>query len=330
MSDANFMTDVANNMILDLENQLDWINEMCSSTSLRTGDMSTHDKVLHLELDKCIASADEMYKAMKFSLAVKWAHHEVAILKKKYREYHAKSELAMHKGCLMRLIRAQVIMMSPIITHWSEHVWRDILGEPKSVMVADWPEIRGGDESPLDIVDYIEDMLKDFKDKRNKAKKKKSKKKKGGAAESGQAASSGPPTKGIIFVQKQDPEWKCVVKTFLKEHFDENTSSFKASKKELISGVMKLSATNEGLKEQGKKLSGIVAWIIGAAEKNGSQALMPYVSFDEIAVLQEYQKYIAAELQFPEGVEIADASDHKDNPKAAEAQPGSPSLAESA
>merc|ERR1712196_696355 len=103
---------------------------------------------------------------------------------------------------------------------------RDLLGEPVSVTYADWPALQNGDEAPLRIVQYVDDMLKDFKDRRNRAKKKAKKKKKGGAAAEPTPAPVGPPTKGTIFVQKKDPAWKCALKEFLAGHFDAATSSF--------------------------------------------------------------------------------------------------------
>ena len=119
-----------------------------------------------------------------------------------------------------------------------------------------------------------------------------------------------------------------MVKEFLASHFNSDSKSFDASKKELITGVMKLAATNDELKSQGKKLSGIVAWIIGAAEKDGAVALEPRFVLDEMTVLEEFKRYIAAELQLADGVTIVNADDHADEPKAGEAQPGEPSILE--
>jgi leucyl-tRNA synthetase len=86
MNDANFQTDIANNMIMELENQQLWIISMItgveadgtkSKVELRDGEMSIQDKAMHLRLDECISEADTMYEEMKFSQVVKWAWHVV-------------------------------------------------------------------------------------------------------------------------------------------------------------------------------------------------------------------------------------------------------------
>jgi hypothetical protein len=66
MSDGNFQSDVANNMILALENQLTFFTDMLrDDAGLRTGDLSIQDHALQLRIDECILEADSMYAQMK-------------------------------------------------------------------------------------------------------------------------------------------------------------------------------------------------------------------------------------------------------------------------
>lgn len=102
--------------------------------------MSIQDQALHLRLDDCIEQAEEMYEKMTFSQAVKWGWHVVKQHVAKYRKYSLRCGVPMHGPTLRRVIKAQVIMLSPIITHWSEYVWRTVLKEEGSVTQADWPE----------------------------------------------------------------------------------------------------------------------------------------------------------------------------------------------
>merc|ERR1719329_2027334 len=94
---------------------------------------------MHLRLDECISEADTMYEEMKFSQVVKWAWHVVRQYIQKYRKYSAKCGIPMHKETIKRVIRSQIIMLSPICTHWCENIWRNVLKEEGSVTKADWP-----------------------------------------------------------------------------------------------------------------------------------------------------------------------------------------------
>ena len=67
MNDANFQTDIANNMISELQNHLVWATEVITGkdedgndVNLRDGPMSIQDQALHLRLDECIEKTDEM------------------------------------------------------------------------------------------------------------------------------------------------------------------------------------------------------------------------------------------------------------------------------
>ena len=55
-----------------------------------------------------------------------------------YRE--VTSDIGMHAGLVKYWIRAAVLLVTPIASHFAEHVWSNILDEPKSVQFALWPE----------------------------------------------------------------------------------------------------------------------------------------------------------------------------------------------
>ena len=239
MNDANFQTDIANNMINDFENHKNWVTSMITGMDedgkameeLRTGPMSIQDKAMHLRLDECIAEADSMYEEMKFSQVVKWVWHVVKQYVTKYRKYSSKCGIPMHKDTVMRVIRAQIIMLSPIATHWCENMWRNVLKEQGSVTKADWPERSdlGVDDSAIVMLQaiYLDDMIDVFKDRRMKAKKRKKKGKKG----AGETKSEGPPSRGVIYVQTTYPKWRQTLLEFLNSKWDGVGREFGSGKK---------------------------------------------------------------------------------------------------
>ena len=339
MNDANFETDVANNLIIEFELALKWIQEVIADqASLRTGDLSIQDKVMHIRMDECIREADSMFAGMKFSQAMKWGYYDMRIARKKYREYHTKCGIPMHHDVIMRFIEASTIMLSPVATHWCENVWRNVLGKDGSVTKAAWPALSANpDANAMILNEFVEDTIKSIKDMRAKSAKKKKRKKKGGkggeskdAAGAAAAASAGPPVRGVLYVQTTYPDWKKKVFSFLRSKWDDASQSFAGStKKDLISGVMQLAKDDAGLQEQGKKLSGIVAYIVAGAEQRGVAVLSEEPPFDEISVLTEYSKFLASELELPEGITVVPASTAPEgNLAAANAEPGAPCLDE--
>lgn len=229
----------------------------------------------------------------------------------------------MHRETMLRVIKSQVIMLSPIATHWCEHIWRNILKESGSVTVADWPSLNTSidqDEAAIVMLqaDYLDDTIKDIKDRRTKAKKKKKKKNKGKAAEGETKVDVGPPTRGVFHVQTKYPSWKRTLLTFLDSKWDDSMKrvvkdgkeekemqgGFTVGKKEIIQEMGAMAKENDELKEQGKTLNKVLAFTMSAAEQRGRTALLHQMPFDEVATLKEFSQYIAADLQLSNGIEV--------------------------
>jgi leucyl-tRNA synthetase len=240
MNDANFQTDIANSMIKQLDDHKIWVTSMLTGVGpvkedgtiepmepLREGEMTIQDKAMHLRLDECILAADTMYEEMKFSQVVKWVWHVVRQYLQKYRNYSSKCGMTMHKQTVERVIRSQIIMLSPIVTHWCENLWRNVLKESGSVTKADWPalsDLNTKDSVVMLQANYLDDMIENIRDIRMKAAKKKKRGKKGkkGAPATGGAGETkeGPPTKGVVYVQTTFPKWRETILTFLQTKWD--------------------------------------------------------------------------------------------------------------
>ena len=70
--------------------------------------------------------------------ALKYGFYEMQTARDWYRE--VTSDIGMHAGLVKYWIRAAVLLVTPIASHFAEHVWSNILDEPKSVQFALWPE----------------------------------------------------------------------------------------------------------------------------------------------------------------------------------------------
>jgi leucyl-tRNA synthetase len=250
----------------------------------------------------------------------------------------------MHKETIKRVIRSQIIMLSPICTHWCENIWRNVLKEEGSVTKADWPLLSAmnTDDSVVMLqANYLDDIVEIFKERRIKAKKKKKKgkKKSGSDTATGETKEDGPPTRGIIYIQTTYPKWRETILTFLSSKWDgvkrtfgegkkkEETNGFTVCKKDIMMEIMKMTATDDSLKEQGKKLNKVVAFCMAAAEKRGKTALGLKSPFDESKTIEEFRVFLASTLELPNGITVVIDSTEE---VAADAEPGIPVLVEMA
>jgi leucyl-tRNA synthetase family protein len=318
LSDANFESDVANGAIILLQNELDWADKMTSpETDLREGDdLTLQDKLFLIRMDECIREADAMYEAMKISMAMKSAFNDMRITRKGYRDYHEKCDLRMHRGVVRKFLEALVIMASPVMTHWSEHIWRNILKNEGTVTRASWPSESGLPKELLVQDKYLQDAVTNFR------KKLMSKKKAKGAAKNVK-----PKTRSIIYVQTTFPSWKKKALEWLDSKWDEETNSIK-DPKAIKAEANEFQKSNEGLKGE-KMFMGVISFAMGQTKTIGRAALSTEMPFDEMQLLEESKAYISASLELKDGVQVVSANDDSvEDPEGQrdQAEPGNPAF----
>src|SRR5690606_29208383 len=91
--------------------------------------------------------------------AVKTGFYEFTAARDAYREACAVLEIPMNKELILRYIEVQTLLISPIVSHWAEHVWSDLLGKPNLVVNARYPKAGPVDESVLNQIEYIRRQL---------------------------------------------------------------------------------------------------------------------------------------------------------------------------
>ena len=69
-----------------------------------------------------------------------------------YRKACALLQVAPSQVLLLRYVRTLALLISPICPHFSENVWRNVLGEKGSVMDAGWPELGAATATPRQIM----------------------------------------------------------------------------------------------------------------------------------------------------------------------------------
>src|SRR5258708_5622439 len=109
---------------------------------------------------------------MNYKEALKEGFFEMQTSRDWYRE--VTFDVGMHASLIERWIRTSVLLVTPIASHFAEHVWSDILGERDTVQNAPFPGKEGeGDAAALEAGVYMLDTIKMIRDAEILAQKKK-------------------------------------------------------------------------------------------------------------------------------------------------------------
>jgi leucyl-tRNA synthetase len=222
LEDANFMEKTADDAILKLFTERDWIQESLSNAStLRTGPYTWNDKVFVAEMDQIISTCDEAYSKMLYREAIKIGYYDLQNARNEYRKVTTGQGLSllgpetfegMHVDLIKRFARVQALLLSPITPHWSESIWLDLLGEKDTIMNASWPEHGEINYGILAGASYLRSLISGIRSTEDQLAKKKNKK--------GVKPGPHPPCTLTLFVASSFPKWQEDVLASIKPCFD--------------------------------------------------------------------------------------------------------------
>ncbi|KAI0312264.1 hypothetical protein OF83DRAFT_1147006 [Amylostereum chailletii] len=165
IEDANFDEKSANANILRVHTLVNWCEEMINEPKgLRSGPRNSyHDKVFEEEINNLINLTKASYDLTNYKDAMKSGFYEMQISRDWYREVTA--DIGMHAELVEYWIRTAALLITPIAPHFAEHIWTDILKEPKSIQFARWPEpSRAVDVPTIDAGVYMRGLIKTIRD----------------------------------------------------------------------------------------------------------------------------------------------------------------------
>jgi len=147
LEDANFDRSVANQAILYLHNEEEWIKLVLADSSSLSGglhlraagsDKCFMDRVFDNEIDYLIEATFAEFDQLRYRDGIHRCWFDMIIMRDFYREWSTRCNVPMHGSVVLRFIEALAVMMSPICPHWCENVW-ELLGKQSSVCDAPWP-----------------------------------------------------------------------------------------------------------------------------------------------------------------------------------------------
>lgn len=220
LDDANFDTDVANACILKLTTLEKWIDDNIKSTFPNGGiDLAEHkanfdlwDSIFENAINASILNTSTNFDEMKYKQVMKTGFFELQNIKEDY--LIAKNNKP-NPFVLMRYITAQLVMMNPIIPHFTQFIWNTFVypvlstcqnfGEvQESLNCQPWPVASAApDKITSERLSFLKDVKGTIRQNYENAKKGGGKKpKKGEAAE--QVAIS----KCTVLVAKEYPAFQ--------------------------------------------------------------------------------------------------------------------------
>lgn len=291
MLDANFAPMTANSVILRLTKEEGWVKELQETPSLLSDREADDfmDKAFENEINICIRNAKEAYDTMQYHVAVKNAFFDLSNARDQYR---ANCTKPLHRGLINRYLEVSLVMLSPIIPHWTQHMW-ELIGKEGFVMHASWPEAA---EEDIEITQKMSYLLQTANHFRSSLKKQMDGRKKyltkNKLTDEQQYFDV-----ATITIATKYPVWQEAILIKLNELYQSNDKALPSSRD--IAGILK-DELDYVKKEDGgvdkKKLNKAVAFAAQSAAEvatAGEAALQLSLPFDEMAFLQEHVHFIS-------------------------------------
>ena len=312
--DANFMTTQATAGVLRLYTLIEWIQEVMGQIDTYRKDAPDHfyDKVFTNDIDNAIQQTEMHYNKTMYREALKSGFYEFQSSRDRYREL-ASAGAGMHRDLILKYIRTQMVLLSPVCPHISDYVWREVLKEDGSIHDAKWPASFAPEDSLIKAAEHLMDSCHDFRLKlRNYANP--VNKKKGQPVKAVEA-----PNHMTIYVAKDYPAWQEITLNVLKENYNPSGDQPFPENKVLLEELKK----SPEIKPYMKKLMPFVAFVKAQVAEKGPGCLESHLPFDEFDIFKQNELYILRSLDLDD-LTVCKATDHPDQKIVADVCPGKP------
>jgi len=315
VEDANFETTVADSGVLRIWTFVELVKELfAEKKNMRTGPAnSVIDRMFTAEMNLKIRETDENFNKLMFKEALRTGFFEYSNLFHQYRE-RAQVQGGLHWDLVYRYIVTQVLLLAPIASHTSDFIWQKFLGNPKSVLLAQWPETAEPDMVLIKASEYLEDAARKFR-LRLKAHMMPGKAKKGETAAIPQT-----PSHGLVWIAKTFPTWQSLILNTMHTLYKSNNNVLPDNKE-----ISKALGANPQLKKYMKKAMPFAQAVKERMGTLGEKALKATVDFNEREILEENRDYLRGSLEL-EGLDF-DFTENSDSERTREdVVPGEPFL----
>ena len=314
LEDANFNTAQANAGILRLHTLVEWVTETVEALpTLRCTNYGEffYDKIFLNDINRALAETDKNFGSTMFREGLKTGFFEFLSARDRYRELSSAGE-GMHRDLILRYIKAQVIILSPICPHTCDYLWREVLKEKGSVLTTSWPEYETPDVSIIKAADHLMECTHDF---RIKLKNYTTPPKKKGK----EIKPNETPNHMTVYVAKNYPSWQEKTLDVLKANYAPDSSEGFPSNPELLKQLKEI----EEVKVMMKKVMPFVSFVKNQVMEKGSSALDSHLPFSEFDLFSTNKEYISRALEL-DSLQVLDKGQCNDQKLVADVCPGKP------
>ncbi|KIL65368.1 hypothetical protein M378DRAFT_125552 [Amanita muscaria Koide BX008] len=285
LEDANFDEKTANANILRVHTLVGWCEDMVKDKDkLRHGERTYHDEIFENEVNELINITQSHYEATNYKDALKYGFYELQSARDWYRE--VTMDAGMHVDLVLYWIRIAALLVTPTAPHFSEHIYRTVLGNPTSVQNARWPtpdeEI---DRNLIEAGSYMRGVTKMMRDAETSLIKMLSRSK-------GKAPISFDPKKPKsvrIYVATEFPEWQNTCVEIVKQ-------AYRAEEDKVDDARVKALLIEKGLIKDKRVMPFIQAFKKRMGQYGAATAFRRTLAFSESQVLIEIVSYLKKTL----------------------------------
>ncbi|ODV88620.1 hypothetical protein CANCADRAFT_125746 [Tortispora caseinolytica NRRL Y-17796] len=341
IEDANFDETTANTAILRLYTVREWCEQqVVNADKFRTNascpEAEFFDAAFENELNQLILETIGHYKTTSFKSALKSGLYDLQAAREYYRESCASSDAiqGMRRDLVLRYIEVQALLMTPLMPHWSEYLYKEVLKKEGSVHSAKFPEIsKPLDNVVLSSLSYVRNLCRSIREVEGANLKKKSKGKT-------TTYDLSKPSKVTVYVADAFPQWQEKYLDLVREAFESMELTGDGKSDELTKKVQQAAKEAGGSNEM-KKAMPFVNNIKSRLKSEAPEHVFDRkLAFDEVATIrtampvlrkainscQEFQVIFVKEGE-SEGRDMYDQSSVAVSGKAAEgAVPGQPGI----
>jgi leucyl-tRNA synthetase len=317
LDSANFAEGDVNKLILRLYVQLEWFRSTAEAAKTasdaptdRTAVQAFADEYLEHAMRHAVTVTAQHMRDMLYHEALTTGFHELQNARDSY--IMMVGEEAVSLPLLLKFARVQVTLLAPFTPHFSDYVWRRVLGNERSVLsLGNWPTNDGPvDSLVLKKHDYLQKCLHDWRKKVENEETRGKKK-----------ADYVAPTKMTVHACSEYTQWQRIVLDTVRPLFDQKTGSWPA-KKELFGALQAVPELKDHMGKKGKAMPFFSA-VSGEVSKTKNMSLL-----DSTPDVDEYKLFLdnieLIQRAFPTFTVAVHQSEDPDDQK--QGAPGKPYL----
>ena len=158
---------------MSLFTELEWVKEVVSTKGELRGneDMVFMDNVFDNSINRLVKETDEAFSGMRFRDGLKTGWYELIGARNSYRDWCQVSGVKPRADLYDKFIKVIAVIMTPIIPHWSEEIWK-LSGGEGFVVKAPWPVVPVEDKLLTKQSSCLFKSLRQFRLTVQKSKKK--------------------------------------------------------------------------------------------------------------------------------------------------------------